>query len=47
MKDDLSQEIHGNITLSVYMYTCYKCHITLLPKKSKTIFSEENTLEGD
>ena len=35
MKDDLSQEIHGNMIFSVYMYKCYKCDITLLPKKIK------------
>ena len=34
IKDDLSQEIHGNMILSVYMYKCYKYDITLLPKKS-------------
>ena len=45
-KDDLSQEIHGNI-FSVYMYECYKYDIILLPKNSKTIFSRENTLKGD
>ena len=47
MKDDLSQEIHGNMIFSVYMYKCYKYDITLLPKKSKTIFSQENTHKGD
>ena len=25
MNDDLSQEIHGNMMFSVYMYKCYKC----------------------
>ena len=34
IKDDLSQEIHGNMILSVYMYKCYKYDITLLQKKS-------------
>ena len=29
------------------MYECYKYDITLLPKKSKKIFSQENTLKGD
>ena len=47
MKDDLSQKAQGNIIFSVYMYECYKYYITLLPKKSKKIFSRENTLEGD
>ena len=46
MKDDISQEIHGNMILSVYMCKCYKYDITLLPKKSKTI-PPENTLKGD
>ena len=27
MEDDLSQEIHGNIIFSVYMYKCYKYNI--------------------
>ena len=31
MEDDLSQEIHGNMIFSVYMYKCYKYDI--LPKK--------------
>ena len=35
MKDDLSQEIHGNMIFSVYMYKCYKHDITLLQKKVK------------
>ena len=30
VKNDLSQEIHGNAIFSVYMYKCYKCDITLL-----------------
>ena len=47
MKDDLSQEIHGNMIFSVYMYKCYKYDITLLQKKSKMIFSRKNTLKGD
>ena len=33
MKDNLSQEIHGNMTFSACMYKCYKYDITLLPKK--------------
>ena len=47
MKDDLSQEIHGNMIFSVYMYECYKYDITLLQKKSAVIFSRKNTLKGD
>ena len=47
MKDDLSQEIHGNMIFSVYMYKYYKYDITLLPKKSEMIFSRKNTLKGD
>ena len=31
MKDDLFEEIHGNMVFSVYMYKCYKYDI--LPKK--------------
>ena len=42
MKDDLSQEMHGNVTFSVFMYKCYKYDITHLPKKLKMIFSQEN-----
>ena len=33
MKDDLSQEIHGNMIFFVYMYKCYKYDITLIQKK--------------
>ena len=47
MKDDLSEEIHGNIIFFVYMYKCYKYDITLLQKKSKMIFSWKNTLTGN
>ena len=32
MKDDLSQEIHGNIIFSVYICKCYKYDITLVQK---------------
>ena len=35
MKDDLSQEIHGNMIFSVYMYKCYEYDITLLQKKNQ------------
>ena len=34
MKDDISQEMHGKMTFSVYMYHYYKYDITL-PKKSQ------------
>ena len=47
MKDDLSQKIHGNMIFSVYMYKCYKCDITRLPKKAKIIFFRKNTLKDD
>ena len=47
MKNDLSQEIHGNMIFSVYMYKCYQYDITLLKKKSKIIFSRKNTLKRD
>ena len=32
MKDDISQEIHGNMIFSVYTYKCYEYDITLLLK---------------
>ena len=35
MKDDLSQEIHRNMILFVFMYKCYKYDITLLQKKNQ------------
>ena len=47
MIDDLYQEIHWNTIFTVYRYNCYKYDITLLPKKSKTIFFQENTHKGD
>ena len=57
MKDDLSQEIHGNMIIYVYMYKFYKYDITLLQKKkkkkknkkekSKMTFFRKNTLKGD
>ena len=47
MKDDLSQEIHGKMIFSVYMYKYYKYDITLLPKKAKMIFFRKNALKGD
>ena len=39
--DDLSEEIHGNMIFSVYMYKCYKYDITLLQKKSQRRSSPE------
>ena len=47
MKNDLSQEIHGNMIFSVCMYKHYKYDITLLQKKSKIIFFRKNALKGD
>ena len=47
MKDGHSQEVHGNMIFSVYMYRCYKYDITLLQKKSKMIFFQKNTVTGD
>ena len=47
MKDDFSQEIHGNMIFSVYMYKYYKYDITLLQKNSKMIFSRKNTVKDD
>ena len=35
MKDNISQEIHGNMIFFVYMYKCYKYDIILLQKKIK------------
>ena len=34
-KDNLSQEIHGNMIFSVYMYNCYKYDNTILQKKQR------------
>ena len=34
-KDDLSQEIHGNMTFSVYMSGCYKPGVTPPAKKNQ------------
>ena len=41
------KKINWNTIFSGCMYKCYKYDITLLPKKSKTIFSRENTLKDD
>ena len=35
MKDDLSQEKHGNMIFSVYMHKCYKYDITPLQKNQR------------
>ena len=35
MKDDLSQEIHGNKIFDAYMFKCFKYDITVLQKKFK------------
>ena len=35
MKDDLSQEIHVNMTFFVYTHKCYKDDITLLLKNKR------------
>ena len=48
MRDDLSQEIHGNTIFSVYRYRCCKRDAkSLCQKKSKTILSRKNTPTGD
>ena len=47
MKDDLSQEMHGDMIFSVYRYKCYKYDIILLQKKSKMILSRKNTLKAN
>ena len=50
MKDDLSQEIHGDMIFFEYIYKCYKDDITLLQKKKKKkkmFFSRKNTLTTD
>ena len=48
MKDDLSQEIEGNMIFSVYTHRYYKHDVLpLRQKKSKMIFSSKNTLKGD
>ena len=41
MKDDLSQEIHGSMIFSAYMYKYYKYDITLLQKKNQRWSSPE------
>ena len=45
MKDDLSQEIHGNMIFSVYMYKCYKYDIILLQKNQRWYSPEKKHLK--
>ena len=48
VRGDLSQEIHGNMIFSVYMYECYKRGVTpLCQKKSKMVLSRKNTPKFD
>ena len=50
VRDDLSQEIHGNMIFSVYTYGCYKRGVTPLcqkKKKSKMVLSRKNAPKGD
>ena len=47
VRDDLCQEIHGNIIFFVYTYGCYKRGATpLCQKKSKIVLSRKNTPKG-
>ena len=45
MKDNLSQEIHGNMIFSVYTHRRYKRDT--MPKKPKMILSCKNKSNGD
>ena len=48
VRGGLSQELHGNMTFSVYTYGCYKRGTTpLCQKKSKMVLSRKNTPKGD
>ena len=47
MKDDLSQEMHGNMVFSVYMYKCYQYDNTLLQKNWRWSSPKKNTLESE
>ena len=48
VRDDLSQEIHGNMIFSVYTYGCYKRSVTPLWQKiSKIVLSRKNTPKDD
>ena len=49
--DNLSQEIHGNMTFFVYMCSCYKPDVAPAPlpcqEKSRMALSPQNTPKGD
>ena len=45
MKEDLSQEIQGNMTFSLYMYKWYKYDISFGQKISKMIFYQKKRLK--
>ena len=49
--DNLSQEIHGNMTFFVYTCSCYKPDVTPAPlpcqEKSRMALSPQNTPKGD
>ena len=48
VRDDLPQEIHGNMIFSVHTYGCYKRGATLLgQKKSKMVQCRKNTPKHD
>ena len=48
MRDDFSQETHGNMISSVYTHGCYKCGATpLWQKKAKMVLSRKNTPKSD
>ena len=48
MKDDFSQEVHGNMIFSVYLYKCYKYDITLVQQKNQRWSSPKKIhLKGD
>ena len=48
VRDDLCQEIHGNMKFSVYTYGCYKRGVTFLyQKKLKMVLCRKNTPKGD
>ena len=48
VRDDLSQEIHGNMTFSAYTYGRYKrCATLLCQKKSEMVLSRKNTAKDD
>ena len=48
VRDDPSQEMHGNMIFSVYTHRCYKRGTTpLCQKKSKMVLSRKNTPKAD